>query len=217
VPAYNRLILRGQCLDFGSCRTICGASLLHRVEQGTRWAVAGPNRGPFQCAEVGDEGRTRGSRSEIQMESHVASLDCCTKGRSVNRAKRTARLGPYASHRTNSGCRSIPLGITPQQTSSACCPTHRSKDCPSRRTRTACRIAQDHAALCNQLEHALHDGLRLRGRLVAPRRHDATPRIGTSHHIPAVSGTVMNSCPWPHQYTSTAAGRSAGDRGRSTW
>jgi len=45
------------------------------------------------------------------------------------------------------------------------------------------------------------DGLRLCGELVLLRSHDASPMIGTNHHIPAVSGTVMNSCPCPHQFT----------------
>jgi len=25
--------------------------------------------------------------------------------------------------------------------------------------------------------------------------------IGTSHYMPAVSGTVTNACPWPHEFT----------------
>src|SRR5215510_13568917 len=42
----------------------------------------------------------------------------------------------------------------------------------------------------------------LRGWLVAGRRHDASARTDTSHYTPAVSGTVMNSCPCPHQLTT---------------
>src|SRR5215471_6309217 len=61
--------------------------------------------------------------------------------------------------------------------------------------------AQDQAALPHQRKHLLHDGLSFGGGLVARWCHDASPMIGTSHHMPAVSGTVMNSCPWPHQFT----------------
>src|SRR5262249_17893872 len=31
------------------------------------------------------------------------------------------------------------------------------------------------------------------------RRHVATPMLGTSHHMFALSGTVMNSCRAPHR------------------
>jgi hypothetical protein len=51
------------------------------------------------------------------------------------------------------------------------------------------KSAKDQAALLNQRKHPVDDGQRLRGGLVAPGSHDATPRIGTNHHMPAVSGT----------------------------
>jgi len=46
-----------------------------------------------------------------------------------------------ADHWTNSGCRSMPLGITPQQASSARWPTRKAKPSTSRRTRTPWRIS----------------------------------------------------------------------------
>jgi hypothetical protein len=83
----------------------------------------------------------------------------------------TARLGPYASHRTNSGCRSIPLGITPQQTSSACCPTHRPKDCHR----------AEHERLAGSPRHASAGGVRTAVRASPP--------------VPSLPTDVGRGCP----------------------
>ena len=58
---------------------------------------------------------------------------------------------------------------------------------------------EDEAILVYRKTHPMHRGYISGGSLAKHNRsHIAPPMIGTNH-MPAVSGTVMNSCPWPQE------------------